>query len=172
VLDEYGLSRDDLMETMKEMQFLVDNDKVRTSRLHLYPSLLSHPLFLSISVSRSLCLQNLFDRYTTLDTKLKTAFTKKYNSMSHQSQALIEEYQASKRRARGKVGASESLEEGEEFETTEDLEAAREVQEEKDSDDDEDLKEFMKKHSKKSSSSSGRGKASETKTSSSKSRKK
>jgi replication factor C subunit 1 len=28
VLDDYGLSRDDLMETMKEMQFLVENDKV------------------------------------------------------------------------------------------------------------------------------------------------
>jgi replication factor C subunit 1 len=35
VLDEYGLSRDDLMETMKEMQFLVDNDKASPHSLHL-----------------------------------------------------------------------------------------------------------------------------------------
>jgi hypothetical protein len=78
--------------------------------------------------------------------------------MQHKSQALMEEYQMSKRRARGRVGAGgDELEEGEEFGTTEDLEAAREDREEKESDDEADLREFMKKHSKKASSSSSSG---------------
>lgn len=29
MLDEYGLSRDDLMETMKDLQLIISGDKVR-----------------------------------------------------------------------------------------------------------------------------------------------
>jgi hypothetical protein len=43
ILDEYGLSRDDLMETMKDLQLIIANDKVMrdcdNNILHI-----SHPL--------------------------------------------------------------------------------------------------------------------------------
>lgn len=142
ILDNYGLSRDDLMETMKEMQFVIDNDKI------------------------------FFDRFESFDSKLKTAFTKKYNSMTHRSQALIDEYQLSKKRSRGKLGKSDDNEDDLDIGTTEDLEAAKEVEDDKDSDNDEDLKEFMKKHSKVSKkSSSSTTTSSSSKTSGSKRKK-
>lgn len=93
--------------------------------------------------------------------------------MTHRSQALIEEYQLSKKRSRSKLGKVDEDEDGLEIGTTEDLEAAREVEEEKDSDNDEDLKEFMKKHSKvqKKSSSTTTTTSGNSKTSGSKRKK-
>lgn len=94
--------------------------------------------------------------------------------MTHRSQALIDEYQLSKKRSRGKLGKSDDNEDDLDIGTTEDLEAAKEVEDDKDSDNDEDLKEFMKKHSKvpkKSSSTTTSSSSSSSKTSGSKRKK-
>jgi hypothetical protein len=98
----------------------------------------------------------LFDRYESLDSKLKAAFTRQYNAGEHRSQALVEEMMVSKKR-RGGGGGEEDEDDGEG--TTEDLEAAREVRDNEGSDDDVDLEAFMKKHSaKKGKASAGKGK--------------
>jgi replication factor C subunit 1 len=49
LLDQYGLSKDDFTESLREMQFKVENDKT------------------------------LIDQYELLDTQTKTALTKYYN---------------------------------------------------------------------------------------------
>ena len=49
MLDAYGLSKEDFMETLKEMQFVVEGDKLFK------------------------------DRYDAIETKVKTALTKAYN---------------------------------------------------------------------------------------------
>ncbi len=79
--------------------------------------------------------------------------------MEHKSQALIEEYQMSKRKARSRVSADELGDGEEELGTIEDLEAAKVIEDEKDSSDEEAIKDFIKKHSKpaKSTSSQARG---------------
>eukprot|EP01038_Epipyxis_sp_PR26KG_P010113 gene10113-13591_t len=59
MLDSYGLSKDDFMENMKELQFVVEGDK---------------------------CV--FVDNYVKIDTKTKTALTKTYNNTTHTSQLL------------------------------------------------------------------------------------
>lgn len=49
MLDAYGLSREDMMETLREMQFVMEGDK------------------------------QFRDRYEGIETKMKTALTKAYN---------------------------------------------------------------------------------------------
>jgi hypothetical protein len=99
---------------------------------------------------------SLFDRYESLDSKLKAAFTRQYNAGEHRSQALVEEMMVSKKRRGG--GGEDEEDDGEG--TTEDLEAAREVRDNEGSDDDVDLEAFMKKHSaKKGKASAGKASA-------------
>jgi replication factor C subunit 1 len=93
VLDSYGFSRDDFMETMKEMQFTVAGDK---------------DLLLS-------------DQYEKLDSKVKAAFTRVYNSNNHSSQALVHSAEAPKK-TRGGGGGDDDEQSG----TVEDLDASKE----------------------------------------------
>ena len=97
MLDAYGLGKEDLMETMKEMQFLVDKD----------PSLI--------------------DAYAPLDAPVKSALTRLYNQGDHASQALVHAIVAAqgvkKKRGGGGGGDDDMDMEGG---TVEDLEAARE----------------------------------------------
>ena len=97
MLDAYGLGKEDLMETMKEMQFLVDKD----------PSLI--------------------DAYAPLDAPVKSALTRLYNQGDHASQALVHAIVAAqgvkKKRGGGGGGDDDMDMDGG---TVEDLEAARE----------------------------------------------
>jgi hypothetical protein len=61
MLDAYGLSKDDFMETMKDLQFVVEKDP------------------------------NFTDQFAHLDAKVKAALTRLYNTTSHRSQALVDE---------------------------------------------------------------------------------
>jgi hypothetical protein len=67
LLDSYGLNRDDFMETLREMQFLVEGDRVFAG------DVLWKPTF---SGFNCLCI---IDRYETIETKVKTALTRAYN---------------------------------------------------------------------------------------------
>jgi len=60
MLDHYDLSKEDFSDSLREMQFKVENDKT------------------------------LIDRYDLLDTQTKTALTKLYNSMSHKSSTITQ----------------------------------------------------------------------------------
>jgi replication factor C subunit 1 len=73
-LDAYGLSKEDFTETFKEFQFIIDKDPV------------------------------LRDGYEGLDSKIKTAITKLYNSMEHKSQALVGSQGTSKKKRTGGGG--------------------------------------------------------------------
>jgi len=81
LLDAYGLTREDFMENMKELQLCLEGDK------------------------------ELKDLYDSIDTKTKTALTKAYNSASHTSQVLVGEILASKAAGgkKGKKAASADL---------------------------------------------------------------
>eukprot|EP01036_Dinobryon_divergens_P022595 gene22595-30862_t len=77
MLDEYGLDKDDLMETLRAMQFTIENDRVFK------------------------------DAFDPLEAKVKTALTKAYNSSSHRSQVLVSELVlAASGRGKGKKGAA------------------------------------------------------------------
>lgn len=97
-LDHYGLSKDDFMETMKDFQFVVDK----------------HPTFV--------------DMFERLDSKVKAALTRQYNSMEHRSQALVEQQAGSGRgrgaRGGGGTGDNEfaTAEEGEDYANEEEVE--------------------------------------------------
>ena len=79
-LDSYGLSRDDFMENMRELQFIS-------------PEKRSGPT-------------DLKDKYETIDTKTKTAFTRLYNAGSHGSQALVAAQAVSGKGKKGKAGST------------------------------------------------------------------
>ncbi|CAN0024030.1 unnamed protein product [Ascophyllum nodosum] len=74
LLQEYGLSRDDLFEVMPEFQLSSKGMK-------------SPPL----------------DVFASLDSKTKTAVTRGYNAISHKSQALVETMQAPKKAKKRKA---------------------------------------------------------------------
>ncbi len=110
VLDSYGLDRDDFMETFHDMQFLVTGDAALT------------------------------DRYELINSKVKTALTKLYNSREHRSQALVDEQQIGKKRRVASGGEAED----EDFAgTTEDMDATRAYHSDVDSD--EEIAELLKK---------------------------
>ena len=98
MLDAYGLGKEDLMETMKEMQFLVDKD----------------PL--------------LVDLYAPLDAPVKSALTRLYNQGDHASQALVHAIVAAQgvKKKRGGGGGGDGDDIDMEGGTVEDLEAAQE----------------------------------------------
>lgn len=80
---------------------------------------------------------------------MKTAFTKKYNSMDHPSQALIESILVARKRRGGEQAGGGDGEDGEgegldEFGADEE----RVEQEQDQEEDDKELQAFMKKHSK------------------------
>ena len=111
ILDEYGLSKDDFMESMKDLQFISANTEKDpktgklTDKIHLP------------------------DNYGPfLDTKLKTSLTRTYNQGEHRSQALVALQAAPKKK---KASNTDSEIQG----TTEDLEATKvdEVEDEDDS---------------------------------------
>jgi len=116
ILDSYGLSREDLMDTMQQLQFVVSSDA------------------------------QLQDHFGFLDSKLKSAFTREYNSRAHRCQGLVENMDVKKKRRT--AAADDDDEEG----TTEDLGATK-VDDGDDSD--AELEAFLKKHAKKG----GKGKA-------------
>jgi replication factor C subunit 1 len=61
LLDDYGLSREDFMDTLRELQFIRED------------------------------ITGMKDGYSFLDAKMKAAFTREYNSSGHASQALVSE---------------------------------------------------------------------------------
>lgn len=137
-LDSYGLSREDFMENMKELQFLVDNDKT------------------------------LVDKYLLLDTRLKTSFTKTYNSKSHKSQVLVSEL-ATKGVKKGRGSAADTSvevvfnEEGVPQES--ELTTAAVVEEENENENDtEDISALVAKKPKKATKTSKPKNTGETKT--------
>jgi hypothetical protein len=80
------------------------------------------------------------DRYEKLDTKLKTALTRVYNQGSHSSQALV-----AQQAAKGKKGKAVPLSD-DITATTEDLEAAKAVDD--DGEEEVDMNAFAAKKSK------------------------
>lgn len=122
ILDEYGLSRDDFMETMKDLQFKVEKDAV------------------------------LSDQFEQIDSKVKSALTRTYNTGEHHSQALVsamdsKKYSSSKR----KVVPTQEDDWGD---VGEDEDGLVPREDEDDNDDDEDVSMFVKKGKASSSSSS------------------
>lgn len=96
ILDSYGLSRDDMFETIKELQLIVEKD----------------PL--------------LRDQYEDIDTKTKTALTRVYNQSEHRSQALVSSTVVGKKSSVGRrMRDVDDDDEGLEEATTEDLAAAK-----------------------------------------------
>ena len=92
IFDAVGISKDDFSESLRELQFSAEDKKLQAA---------------------------LTDRYEKMDTKLKTALTKAYNSGTHRSQALVA-MQGFKKKRGG--GSAEDVEgEG----TTEDMEAVK-----------------------------------------------
>lgn len=73
ILDYYGLSRDDFMETFKELQFIKEKD------------------------------ERFADRYEKIDSKLKAQLTRTYNSMEHTSQALVAAQVVGKKKGSGRT---------------------------------------------------------------------
>jgi replication factor C subunit 1 len=71
IMDTYGLSKDDFMETMKDLQFVVERDP------------------------------NFTDQFSNLDAKVKASLTRLYNATSHRSQALVDEQAGLKSSGRG-----------------------------------------------------------------------
>ena len=76
ILDKYGLSKDDFMETMKDFQFLIERDP------------------------------NFSDLFERLDSKVKAALTRLYNSTEHRSQALVDQQAGAGGKGRGGGGGS------------------------------------------------------------------
>eukprot|EP01041_Mallomonas_annulata_P001643 gene1643-3182_t len=94
LLESYGLSKEDFSETLKDLQFIIEKDKI------------------------------LIDKFDLIDSKVKAALTREYNSMEHRSQALVDSQGSKKKRgAGGGTGGGED-DMGEEG-TIEDLEAAK-----------------------------------------------
>lgn len=71
ILDTYGLSKDDFMETMKDLQFIVEKDT------------------------------NFCDFFERLDSKVKANLTRLYNATEHRSQALVDQQAGAKNRGGG-----------------------------------------------------------------------
>jgi len=78
LLDAYGLSREDFIESLKELQFVVKEDKVL-----------------------------LRDFYEDVESKVKAALTRTYNQMEHKSQALVSTQNVKKKRGGGGGGDDE-----------------------------------------------------------------
>jgi replication factor C subunit 1 len=129
LLDSYGLSRDDFMENLRELQFISPEPRPGA--------------------------MDLKDAFEGLDSKVKAAFTRMYNTTTHSSQALVAA-QAMSGRSRKKAGGGgdEDAEGG----TTEDLDAARAVDDEEGEDEEIDLKAFAAAVKKKDASK-GKAKA-------------
>ena len=115
MLNSYGLSRDDFMENMRELQFLTSK-KGESER----PGPLVHK-----------------DGYEAIDTKTKTAFTRLYNAGSHVSQALVSNQAVTKGKKKGVDLQAESG-------SIEDMSAAAAVEDEN-SDDEIDMSKFAAK---------------------------
>ena len=65
VLDAYGCSRDDFMETLRELQFKLQKDTVLFGRYSLFTCVAFY---------------DCIDRYEAMDSKVKAALTRYYNS--------------------------------------------------------------------------------------------
>jgi hypothetical protein len=129
-LDSYGLSRDDLMESMKELQFIHKDAKD----------------------------DRFIDRYDKIDSKLKAQLTRAYNSMEHTSQALIASQIVGKKKGAGRAKAA-SVDDDEDWEGEgEDGDEAAAVEEEEE--EEVDLSMFIKKGRAASASKSSSAKAS------------
>ena len=92
IFDAVGISQDDFSDSLRELQFSVEDKKLQAA---------------------------LTDRYEKMDTRLKTALTKAYNSGTHRSQALVAMQGFKKKRGGG------SAEDAEGEGTTEDMEAVK-----------------------------------------------
>jgi replication factor C subunit 1 len=129
LLDSYGLSRDDFMENLRELQFISPEPRPGS--------------------------MDLKDAYEGLDSKVKAAFTRLYNTTVHASQALVAaQAMSGKSRKKAGGGGDEDAEGG----TTEDLEAARAVDDEEGQEEEIDLKAFAAAVKKKDAGK-GKGKA-------------
>lgn len=82
ILDSYGLSREDLMETMQQLQFVVSSEAQLQDH---FAFLVSQCVYSCTIVCRNVIINELLQ-----DSKLKAAFTREYNSRAHVSQGLVE----------------------------------------------------------------------------------
>jgi replication factor C subunit 1 len=99
LFDSLGISKDDFSESLKDLQFTLDDFKSSKG----VPNALTN-------------------RYELMDTKLKSALTRAYNSIEHKSQALVSLHNVKKKRGSLEGGDDED---GEGGGTTEDLDAAK-----------------------------------------------
>ena len=106
-LDQYGLSRDDFLENLRELQFVAPDARPGGAL-------------------------DLRDQYEALESKSKAAFTRMYNAGSHTSQALVSQQAATTGKKRRAGGGGDDDDAGPS--TTEDLSASKAVEEEEDED--------------------------------------
>lgn len=118
LFDELGISKDDFTENMKELQFVVDD----ASKIQK-------------------CAVALTNRYDLIDSKVKAALTRAYNSVDHKSQALVAMQTIKKKRGGGGGGGEEEFDP----ETGELIEAAEDEAEEANENDVGDVSAFVKK---------------------------
>lgn len=130
MLDSYGLSRDDFMDNLKELQFISPEPRPGPMDLR--------------------------DNYDGLESKAKAAFTRLYNSSSHTSQALVSQ-QAVTGKSRKKTGIDND-DDGNAG-TTEDLAASRVADNEEEEEDIIDLKAFAAQKQKKPTKTPAKSKA-------------
>ena len=135
LLDEYGLSKDDFMDTFKEFQFIIEKDI------------------------------KFVDKYEAITTQQKSALTRAYNSSEHSSQILVNETLAAatvKKKSISFEGNSSRNEEGILLEDDSEL-VANENDDGDDDDDAIDLSKFKAKGKAKNSSANAGQKVKETK---------
>ncbi|CAM9762324.1 unnamed protein product [Discosporangium mesarthrocarpum] len=129
LLEEYGLSRDDLFEVLPELQ------------LHVKAGVRATPA----------------DMFGLIDSKTKTALTRSYNAKTHKSQALVETMQAPRKAKKAKgppksVSMDNNMEEGMALDDT--LQEEDEEEEEENGDD--DVSAFRKKGTRASKGKAGK----------------
>jgi len=120
MLDAYGLSRDDLLETLAELQFAEDWKDAR-----------GQPHFPNL--------------YAGITAQQKAAFTREYNKRPHPSQALVADVAV--RGAKRKRSAATAAEDGDDDDDNDDDDGLEDVDNGggAEADEDEDLSAFMKK---------------------------
>lgn len=126
-LDWYGFSREDLVEGLRELQFVVAASGGGGGA----------------AAARDVVYGTLSDRFERLDAKVKAELTREYNKMAHRSQALVAAQGISKQQQRKKERESSRVDEADEADYGDEdavaaTEGGKQTQQDNNSDQDDD----------------------------------
>lgn len=110
MLDEYGLTKDDFTESMREMQFVLEKasnpvEALLKGTICISFGIIFCYIFIYL-VSTSI------DKFETLDTQTKSALTRLYNITSHTSMTTVQPLTAGLKGKKKKAASSNEDEEG------------------------------------------------------------